>query len=119
MAGTMIACGTPGATQSGRDYSSYQNLADVLRAEGLQVNGQGNSVKIFIRGISTIKGDTQPLFIVDNVPMGTSYAVANNAVNVKNIKSIKILKDKSDLTIYGERGTNGVIIIKTSTDPGS
>src|SRR5699024_5591522 len=61
---------------------------------------------IWIRGISSF-GDSSPLILVDGVerPM--------NSLNPDDIKSLTILKDASATAIYGTRGANGVIIIKT------
>lgn len=95
-------------------YENFNNLADVLRQQGgLQVTGQGDNASVYIRGISTIQLDTQPLYVINGTPIGTSYAAANNAVNVKDITSVRVLRSKSETTIYGEPGNNGVILIKT------
>lgn len=110
------SCSTTGTAQkkSAADYSSYTNLADILRSQpGVVVDGQGNNVQIRIRGISSITLNTQPLFVVNNVPLGNSYASANNAIIPANITSIRILRNTHELTTYGELGTNGVIKIKT------
>ncbi len=89
------------------------NLADLLRKNTpLNVQGQHPNVNIDIRGINTIKGDSRPFFIIDGVRMGRSYAQANNAVNVANVKRIRVLKNLSELAVYGEDGVNGVIIIE-------
>ena len=101
------------------DYSNLQSLDQILRMQGgLNVQGGGNNVKVYVRGISTFTLETQPLYVIDGVRIGHDYSRANNAVNVKDIVSIKVLASKSETTIYGEEGTNGVIIIKTrlSTD---
>jgi len=68
----------------------------------VQVDGN----KIVIRGVNTVNGDTDPLFIVD----GAAY---NNIdwVNPNDVKSIDVLKDAGSASIYGVRGANGVIII--------
>lgn len=67
------------------------------------------SLPIRIRGIGTINGDAQPLYVVDGVQVG------NNAdfVNPADIESIEILKDASATAIYGSAGANGVIMITT------
>ncbi|MGB0840060.1 MAG: TonB-dependent receptor plug domain-containing protein [Chitinophagales bacterium] len=99
-----------------KNYSNYTNLADALRGEpGVDVMGVGNNVSILVRGISSINLETRPLFVIDNVPLGTDYNVANNLINVKNIETIRVLKGSSATTRYGEQGTNGVILIKTKT----
>jgi TonB-dependent SusC/RagA subfamily outer membrane receptor len=113
---TFASCSTTsmGSSNSGPNYSNLQSLDQVLRMQpGLRVEGGGSNAKVYVRGISTITLNTQPLFIIDNVPIGTSYAMANNAVNVQDITSVSVLSGKSETTIYGEQGNNGVIIIKT------
>ncbi len=114
--GLVAACSsTQGASKAAStDYSNLQSLDQVLRMQpGLNVQGSGPGTKVYIRGISTITLETQPLYIIDGVRIGTNYAMANNAVNVKDIDSIRVLSGKSETTIYGEQGNNGVIIIKT------
>ena len=90
------------------------SLADVLRKNtGLQVMGSGDNVQILVRGITSIKLNTQPLYVVDGVPIGNDYASANNLVNPNDITDVKVLRSASELTQWGENGNNGVIIIKT------
>ena len=91
------------------------NIAQALQgaAAGVMVTNQdgapGTSSAIRIRGIGTINGDAQPLYVVDGVQVG------NNAdfVNPSDIESIEILKDASASAIYGSAGANGVIMITT------
>ena len=113
---TFASCGTTsGASGSNQpNYSNLQSLDQVLRMQpGLRVEGGGSAVKVYVRGVSTITLNTQPLYVIDGLPMGTSYAMANNAVNVRDITSVKVLSGKSETTIYGEQGNNGVILIET------
>ncbi len=100
--------------QKEQDFSNFTSLADYLRMQpGIDVMGYGTDTKVLIRGISTIKLETQPLYVINGQSIGNNYALANNAVNPNNIKSVSVLRSKSETTIYGEDGTNGVIIIKT------
>ena len=89
----------------------YQELADRLRAEGINVMGSGENVSIVIRGIQTITGDTRPIFVIDGLNMGRDYNLVNNAINVNNIKRVKVLRGKSETALYGEAGNNGVILL--------
>lgn len=108
------ACGTGNGATYKKDYSTLNSLADVLRLQpGLVISGGGNAIQVQIRGTSTIQLATQPLYVVDDVPMGRNYAQAANAVNVKDIVEVEILKGTSATTIYGVMGNNGVIKIKT------
>lgn len=65
------------------------------------------STQIMLRGISSLKGGTSPLVLVDGVPGSL------NTVAPEDVESIDVLKDGSATAIYGTRGTNGVIIITT------
>lgn len=81
------------------------------RAAGVQVmRSEGNpgaSAAINIRGAGSI-GDTQPLWIVDGVPMDPG-----NFFNLNDVESIEILKDASASAIYGARAAHGVILVTT------
>lgn len=64
---------------------------------------------IRIRGIATVNGSADPLYVVDGVQVGTSI----DFLNPGDIESIQILKDASATAIYGSRGANGVIMVTT------
>ncbi len=64
-------------------------------------------------GRVAIRGQQYPLFVVDGVPVGRTYADAVSAVNVEDVRSVEILKSASETAIYGRRGANGVILIET------
>src|SRR5687768_17572325 len=87
--------------------------------------GAGLSIKI--RGVGSISADNTPLYVIDGVPLDNttgSYSAqgargANTptnplaSINPGDIQSIDILKDASATSIYGSRGSNGVVIITT------
>jgi TonB-linked SusC/RagA family outer membrane protein len=84
------------------------------RAPGLYVGtptGQpGEAGRVSIRGLGSINGDVNPLYIVDGVP------VANNsfaALNPEDFETIHVLKDAASTAPYGSRAANGVIVITT------
>ncbi|MHA4810926.1 TonB-dependent receptor [Flavitalea flava] len=96
-----------------RPVSAYQDaLAGV--APGIDVTPRsarpGNVAQIKIRGVGTISGDSEPLYVVDGFPTDATNAAA---INPGDINSVDILKDASSTSIYGSRGANGVIIITT------
>jgi TonB-linked SusC/RagA family outer membrane protein len=83
----------------------------------------GNGANIYIRGINSLNAGTQPLYIIDGLPYENS-ALSNSlignyqtnplaSIDVKDIESITILKD--GLSLYGVKGANGVVLIKTLT----
>tara|TARA_R110002012_G_scaffold60400_4_gene158153 strand:+ start:163 stop:3288 length:3126 start_codon:yes stop_codon:yes gene_type:complete len=84
------------------------------RATGVQFTssaGPGSSPGIVIRGVGTLNGDTDPLFIVD----GVQYEGALNTINQEDIESFTILKDAASTSLYGSRAANGVVIITTKS----
>src|SRR5690606_30456249 len=71
--------------------------------------GAGDTT-IILRGVGSINGNIEPLFIIDGVPMGiTSF----RAINPNDIENISVLKDAGATAIYGNRGANGVIEVTT------
>ncbi|WP_299665028.1 TonB-dependent receptor [uncultured Polaribacter sp.] len=92
-----------------------------------QVNGRpGAGAIVNIRGVSSIRGANQPLYIIDGIPILVQDVVADNfnngtflnenpllSINPADIESIDVLKDASATAIYGSRAANGVILITT------
>lgn len=70
---------------------------------------------IRIRGSSSILGNNEPLYIVDGIPFAPSQNGSLVGINPFDIASIRVLKDAADISMYGVRGANGVIIIKTKS----
>ena len=62
---------------------------------------------IRIRGVNSIKGSNDPLYIIDGIPSSTA------SINTYDIESLEVLKDASATAIYGSRGANGVVLITT------
>jgi TonB-dependent SusC/RagA subfamily outer membrane receptor len=72
------------------------------------------SLTVRIRGgSSSTYGNNAPLYIVDGVPFQPTAEGGLSGINPYDIASIKALKDAADITMYGVRGANGVIVIKT------
>ncbi len=117
-----------------REVNLVNSLAG--KVAGVQVtnsaSGIGGSARVTIRGESSLNfNKNQPLFIVDGVPIsnqvvGSSgrnnlevdYGNAAAEINPDDIESMSILKGPSATALYGSRGANGVIIIKTKTGKG-
>ncbi len=78
---------------------------NVIRTSGDPEGG----FAIRIRGVATVNGSADPLYVVDGVQVGTSI----DFLNPNDVESIEILKDASATAIYGTRGANGVIMITT------
>ena len=67
-----------------------------------------NSYKLQLRGVGSIKGSSEPLYVIDGVPGGDI-----NTVLPSDIESIDVLKDGSAAAIYGTRANAGVILVTT------
>ena len=80
---------------------------------GVQINSTygapGSTPDIRIRGIGTVNGSSSPLYVVDGVPFSGSIADINPA----DIESLSVLKDAASCALYGNRASNGVILITT------
>lgn len=96
------------------------------KAAGVQItsaNGApGGAVKVQVRGTSSISAGSEPLYVVDGIPITTgdfgdpskgSRTSAMADINPNDIESIEVLKDAAAAAIYGSRGANGVVLITT------
>jgi iron complex outermembrane receptor protein len=72
---------------------------------------------IRIRGQTTFNGETEPLYVIDGLPVQSGPGGSLTGINPKDIASIEVLKDASATAFYGVRGSNGVIVIKTKHAP--
>ncbi|WP_438988897.1 SusC/RagA family TonB-linked outer membrane protein [Polaribacter sp.] len=94
------------------------NLVQTLAGQvpGLDISissGQpGANALVQLRGVNSINGNTEPLFILDGTPVDEDNF---RSINQNEIASITVLKDAGATAIYGSRGANGVIVIKTKT----
>jgi len=97
--------------ESDIDFSSYRDLAQVLREfSDVWVRGGGDHANIQIRGASSFGENAPPLYVIDGRDMGHSYAEINRYLNMRDISNIKILTD-IEAGQYGMRGAGGVIVI--------
>ena len=110
------------------------NVVNTLsgKVAGLSVTGQsgavGGSSRITLRGVSSLSGDNQPLFVVDGIPIsndnissgtrisgGIDTANRANDINPNDIQSVSVLKGGAAAALYGQRARNGVILITTKS----
>lgn len=110
VAGLTIATGTeaPGKRKSDDDYDKYMYENHYVLDEKKEFKGNES---IILRGVGTINGNIEPLFVIDGVPVDEA---AFRTVNQQDITSINVLKDAAATSIYGNRGSNGVIVITTN-----
>jgi len=112
---------------------SEANVANALsgKVAGVQVSrassGSGGSSKVVIRGNNSLIGNSQPLYVVDGVPIdnqtigsadkwgGTDYGDGISNINPDDIETMSVLKGPNAAALYGQRGSNGVILITTKS----
>jgi TonB-dependent SusC/RagA subfamily outer membrane receptor len=70
-------------------------------------------IAVRIRGNSSFYGGNAPLYVLDDVPFIPGPNGSLTGLNPYDIESIQVLKNPADIGIYGMRGANGVIVIKT------
>jgi TonB-dependent SusC/RagA subfamily outer membrane receptor len=84
------------------------------RIAGVVVSrAEDGGIAVRIRGSSSLTGNNEPLYILDGVAITPGPNGSLTGINPYDIASIKVLKDPADITMYGLRGANGVIVIKT------
>ncbi|MDF3078982.1 MAG: TonB-linked outer membrane protein SusC/RagA family [Sphingobacteriaceae bacterium] len=111
------------------------SFGDQLRGKlsGVQVTSSGGEpgagLDIRIRGLNSISASSNPLYVIDGVPIESNQAEVKTGgtplndpvvnplsyIDPNTIASIEVLKDASAAAIYGSRGANGVILITTKT----
>jgi TonB-linked SusC/RagA family outer membrane protein len=114
--------------------SHQSNLLNALQGKvaGVTITssggGPGQGADILIRGVNSLDLGTQPLFVVDGIPIdnttstqgtggGLPASMGNRAgdINPDDIESINILRGGAATALYGLRGANGVVVITTKT----
>ena len=91
-------------------------IGKVAGVQAVSTSGApGSAPTITIRGIGSYAASSQPLYVIDGVPMEQGLAT----INPQDIESMSVLKDASASAIYGNRGANGVIIITTKKAKGA
>jgi TonB-dependent starch-binding outer membrane protein SusC len=84
------------------------------RVAGVQViRLPGGGFSVLIRGLGSINGDTEPLYVVDGMLVNSTAGRGLDWLNPGDIQRIEILKDASATSMYGVRGGNGVVLITT------
>lgn len=93
------------------EQSGANSLYDLLRGNlpGVTVSETNGNTHVTIRGGSSFDLNNEPLFIIDGVEYRSSYD-AERSVNVNDIEQLEVL---SDGAMYGIKGANGAIVIKT------
>ncbi|MFP5438307.1 MAG: SusC/RagA family TonB-linked outer membrane protein [Bacteroidia bacterium] len=101
-------------TIEGRPNASFvQTLQG--QVPGLNISsGSGqpgsNNTTVILRGAGSVNGNIEPLYVIDGVPQNSDNF---RSINPADIESVSVLKDAGATAIYGNRGANGVIVVKT------
>ena len=123
------------ATQVKGDVIAQARTNDIMsslagKVAGVQIaetsSDPGSSKSVIIRGVSSLSGSNQPLYVVDGVPLnnaatfssdglnaGFDFGNGANAVNPNDVESMTILKGAAATALYGSRAGSGVILITT------
>ena len=97
-----------------KDQPSNLTLDLMMRKlPGVRVSGRGQGATVVVTGMaSSFIADTSPLFVVNGNTVGSNFSHLYSIVSPNDIVSMSVLKG-SDASIYGTRGANGVIVIRT------
>ena len=123
---------------SGKDLAEANTISPVAalqgKVAGVQIEqsdgGMFGSTKIQIRGASTLKGNNQPIYVVDGVILDNSISDSGDAdwssnindygnelknLNPDDFESVSVLKGAAATALYGSRGLNGAVVITTKS----
>jgi TonB-dependent SusC/RagA subfamily outer membrane receptor len=97
-----------------REAATHGHVEELLegRMPGVDVVRQGGGFRVLIRGMGSITGNSEPLYVVDGLPL-TSGPGGMLGISPNDVARIDVLKDAGSTAIYGSRGANGVILITT------
>lgn len=104
-----------------RRLAPGQAIEEVLmgRFPGVWVTRTANGgVSVRIRGAASFYASSEPLYVIDGIPIQAGPGGSLSGISPYDIESIKVLKDPAETALYGIRGANGVIVITTKR-PGS
>jgi len=116
------------------EKAKVSNIANAFQGKlsGVQISntdgGVASGVRILIRGVNSLSasGNTQPLFVVDGIPInnstsdvgsygGKDYGNMSSDINPSDVENISVLKGASAAALYGSRAVNGVVLITTKS----
>lgn len=104
-------------TREDLQHQSVTRVEELLegRVAGVHVVRLPNGdFSLRIRGVSSLNASTEPLVVIDGMPVGPFHVSgALAALNPRDVERIDVLKDAGETAFYGMRGANGVIVIRT------
>ena len=112
-----------------RDINFMSSLSG--KAAGVEIkknaSGPGGSTRVVLRGTKSLTGDSEPLFVIDGIPMannkpsqagmwgGWDGGDGLSQINPQDIESVSILRGSNAAALYGSQGANGVVLITTKS----
>ena len=124
-------CSSSGSTRDRTDANTVTGeeasrtptvrLSDLIqqRVPGINLSKTPDGrVKVRIRGVTSFTSESQPLFVVDGIPVAPEPDGTLPGVTITEIDSIKVYKDPVDTSRWGMRSANGVIVVTTKTGKG-
>ncbi|OLE67749.1 MAG: hypothetical protein AUG74_10510 [Bacteroidetes bacterium 13_1_20CM_4_60_6] len=121
---TPATTSAPGSAVTSEDIQRNpgQPIEQVLmgRFPGVVVTRTAGGLQVRIRGgSSSLEGSNVPLYVLDGIIIDPGPNGSLTGINPEDIESIEVLKDAVSTSMYGMRGANGVIVIKTKRPPPS
>jgi hypothetical protein len=115
----LVSCSTSktgtGISSKNTDSSpliTARNLSNhITSLPRLQVRGSGSNVQVYNAAVSTIQGDTRPLFVLDGIQVGRDFSRVLSMLDEHQQLSVDFLKISRATIRYGESGRNGVVMI--------
>jgi TonB-dependent SusC/RagA subfamily outer membrane receptor len=110
------AAGSPVVTAEDIDRQPGRPIEEVLMARfpGVTVTrAPDGGVAVRIRGTTSIHGSNEPLYVIDGVEIQPGPGGSLAGINPRDIATIEVVKDPAGEALYGVRGANGIILIKT------
>ncbi|MBG6129357.1 Ca-activated chloride channel family protein [Aquimarina sp. EL_43] len=83
----------------------------VNKSPGVRVFNTGNTLKV--RGVNSVSGAKQPMYVVDGVPVDNKDIAVVNAIDPTKIAKVEVLKNKKATSVYGSKAKHGCIVITT------
>ncbi|WP_376886594.1 TonB-dependent receptor plug domain-containing protein [Belliella marina] len=93
---------------------AFMNIFELIqgRVSGVKVNTSMMNPSVVIRGVGSVTGGTQPLYLLDNMPVDAATLMS---INPRDVSSIDVFKDAAKAAIFGSQGANGAIAVYTKS----
>ena len=121
-AGTSVGYGqkdgnhTGSATTVDVDNPALSLTAYFRQVPGVRVREVGGLTQVMIRSAVQDQMNPEPLYVLDDVPLGRSFQQLEQMVDVNDVRRVTVLRDISSANIYGMNAKNGVILVETKKE---